>query len=57
MENILSSAKKLFQNLIFVYRQVLKSKKYLKLLGAKKIKYIGNLKFTQIEKDRNSFNR
>ena len=34
----------------------LRSKKYLQSLGAKKIKYIGNLKFTESEKNTNNLN-
>ena len=45
-----SSAKKLFQNFDMCLSASLESKNYLKLLGAKKISYIGNLKFTQSEK-------
>ena len=45
-----SSAKKLFQNFDMCLSSSLESKNYLKLLGAKKISYIGNLKFTQSEK-------
>ena len=37
--------------------QFQKSRKYLKLLGVKKIKYIGNLKFTQTEKDVSELNK
>ena len=35
----------------------LKSKNYLRLLGAKKIKYIGNLKFAQSERNENALNK
>ena len=45
-----SSAKKIFQNFDICLSSNLESKNYLKLLGAKKISYIGNLKFTQSEK-------
>jgi len=45
-----SSAKKIFQNFDICLSSSLTSKNYLKLLGAKKISYIGNLKFTQSEK-------
>ncbi len=45
-----SSAKELFQNFDICLSSSLESKNYLKLLGAKKISYIGNLKFTQSEK-------
>jgi len=45
-----SSAKKIFQNFDTCLSSSLVSKNYLKLLGAKKISYIGNLKFAQSEK-------
>ena len=45
-----SSAKKILQNFDICLSSSLESKNYLKLLGAKKISYIGNLKFTQSEK-------
>ena len=45
-----SSAKKIFQNFDMCLSSNLESKNYLKLLGAKKISYIGNLKFIQSEK-------
>ena len=45
-----SYAKTLFQNFDICLSSSLKSKNYLKSLGAKKIAYIGNLKFTQSEK-------
>tara|TARA_B100000780_G_C21114537_1_gene450778 strand:- start:1235 stop:2482 length:1248 start_codon:yes stop_codon:yes gene_type:complete len=46
-----SSAKTLFQKFDLCLSSSLKSKKYLKSLGAKKIKFIGNLKFTESEKN------
>ena len=46
-----STAKTFFQKFDICLCSNLKSKKYLKLLGAKKIKYIGNLKFAQSEKN------
>ena len=52
-KKIISSAKYLFKKFDICFSATIKSKKYLKLLGAKNIKYIGNLKFTQIEKDEN----
>ena len=52
MEIFHSTHELFFKNLIFVYAQILNLKKYLKFLGAKNIKYIGNLKFTQSEKER-----
>jgi 3-deoxy-D-manno-octulosonic-acid transferase len=45
------SAKKFFQKFNLCLSSSLSSSKYLTLLGAKKIKYIGNLKFSQTEKD------
>ena len=45
-----SSARKLFQNFDICLSSSLESKNYLKLLGAKKNSFIGNLKFTQSEK-------
>jgi 3-deoxy-D-manno-octulosonic-acid transferase len=46
-----SSAKIIFQKFDISLSASLKSKTYLKLLGAKNIKYIGNLKFSQTEKN------
>ena len=46
----ISSAKNLFEKFDICFSSSLQSKKYLKHLGAKKIKYIGNLKFSQTEK-------
>ena len=46
-----SSAKILFQKFDLCLSSNLKSKKYLKSLGAKKIKFIGNLKFTESERN------
>jgi 3-deoxy-D-manno-octulosonic-acid transferase len=46
-------SKKIFKNFDICFSSNLKSKKYLKLLGAKNIKTIGNLKFSQREKDEN----
>ncbi|MDB9738913.1 3-deoxy-D-manno-octulosonic acid transferase [Candidatus Pelagibacter sp.] len=48
-----SSAKKIFRNFDICLSSSLESKNFLKLLGAKKIFYIGNLKFTQSEKNTN----
>jgi len=45
-----ASAKNLFEKFDICLTSNLKSKKYLKILGAKKIKFIGNLKFSQAEK-------
>ena len=52
----ISFAKKLFQNFDICLASNLKSKKYLKTFGVKKIKFIGNLKFSQREKDENYIN-
>ena len=48
-----SSAKTFFSKFDVCFSSSLKSTKYLKSLGAKQIKYIGNLKFTESEKDSN----
>tara|TARA_B100000787_G_scaffold120698_1_gene90668 strand:+ start:1196 stop:2371 length:1176 start_codon:yes stop_codon:yes gene_type:complete len=45
-----SSAKKIFQEFDICLSSSQKSKKYLQSLGAKKIKFIGNLKFTESER-------
>ena len=44
-----SSARNIFKKFDICLSSNLKSKKYLKYLGAKNIKYVGNLKFTQTE--------
>ena len=52
-----SCARKIFQSFDLCLSSNFKSSKYLKFLGAKKIKFIGNLKFTESEiniKDLNS---
>ena len=51
-----SSSKKFFQKINLCLTSNLKSKRYLKLLGAKKIKFVGNLKFAEIENDINFLN-
>ena len=51
------SAKNIFQKFDICLSANLKSKNYLKSLGAKKIKYIGNLKFSQTENDKQILNR
>ena len=51
-----SSAKKIFQRFDLCLTSNLKSTKYLKLLGAKKIKFIGNLKFTESKKSTDKLN-
>ncbi len=50
------NAKKNFQKFDSCFASSLESKKYLELLGVKNIRFIGNLKFSQIEKDRNFLN-
>ena len=52
-----TTAKNIFQKFDICFSSNLKSKKYLKLLGAKNIKYIGNLKFTQTENDSSELNK
>lgn len=51
-----SNAKILFKKFDICLSSSLKSNNYLKSLGAKKIKYIGNLKFTQSENVPNKLN-
>ena len=53
----ITSAKSFFQKFDLCLSSSIKSKKYLKLLGAKKIKNIGNLKFSQTEKNENPLNK
>ena len=50
-------ARNIFQQFDICLSSNLKSRKYLKLLGVKKIRYIGNLKFTQTEKDNSELNK
>jgi 3-deoxy-D-manno-octulosonic-acid transferase len=52
----ISSSKKIFQMFDVCLVSNLKSKKYLQYLGAKNIKYLGNLKFTESEKSVNNLN-
>ena len=47
------SARKIFQSFDICLSSSKKSSRYLKLLGAKKIKFIGNLKFSESENDKN----
>ena len=49
-------SKEIFKKFDLCLASNLKSLKYLKLLGAKKIKYIGNLKFSESEKDSSTLN-
>ena len=50
-------SKVLFKKFDICFSSSLKTKKYLKYLGAKKIKYIGNLKFTESEKNTDILNK
>ena len=52
-----SNAKKIFQKFDVCLSSSAKSSQYLKLLGAKKIKSIGNLKFTESENNKNYLNK
>jgi 3-deoxy-D-manno-octulosonic-acid transferase len=52
-----SSSKKLFQKFDICFSSSIQSKKYLQSLGAKKIKHIGNLKFSQTEKREDLLNK
>ena len=53
----ISSAKNLFEKFDMCLSSNYESINYLRFLGAKKIKYIGNLKFSQMEKDEDLLNR
>jgi len=52
-----SSANDIFQKFDVCLCSNLKSKNFLKFLGAKKIKYIGNLKFTQTENNKTNLSK
>ena len=52
-----SSAKNIFQKFDICLSSNLKSINYLKYFGVKKIKYIGNLKFSQTENDKTDLNK
>tara|TARA_B100000787_G_scaffold21289_1_gene14430 strand:+ start:1751 stop:2998 length:1248 start_codon:yes stop_codon:yes gene_type:complete len=52
-----SNAKKIFQKFDVCLSSSARSSQYLKLLGAKKIKSIGNLKFTESENNKNYLNK
>ena len=52
-----ASARNVFQKFDICLSSNLKSKNYLKSLGAKNIKYIGNLKFSQTENGKISLNK
>ena len=51
------SSKMIFKKFDVCLSSSKKSKNYLKLLGARKIKYIGNLKFSQTKKSENNLNK
>jgi 3-deoxy-D-manno-octulosonic-acid transferase len=51
-----TSAKKIFQEFDICLPSSVESSHYLKFLGAKKIKFIGNLKFTETEYNKNDLN-
>ena len=51
------SARKIFQKFDICLSSNLRSKNYLKSLGAKNIKYIGNLKFSQTEDSKTDLNK
>ena len=51
------STRNIFQKFDICLASSLKSKNYLKSLGAKKIKYIGNLKFSQTESSKKDLNK
>jgi len=51
------TAKNIFQKFDICFSSTLQSKKYLKSLGAKNIRYIGNLKFSQTEKKEDFLNK
>jgi len=50
-KNFISLSKSLFERFDICLSSSIETKKHLHLLGAKKIKYIGNLKFSQSEKN------
>ena len=52
-----SSARILFQKFDVCLTASLKSKNYLRLLGSQRVKYIGNLKFIQSEKNKGDLNK
>ena len=49
--------KNFLANLIYAYQQAMKQKNYLKSLGVKKVKFIGNLKFSESEKEQYEINK
>jgi len=52
-----SNAKKIFQKFDMCLSSSIKSSQYLRLIGVKKIKFIGNLKFTESENNINDLNK
>tara|TARA_B100000902_G_scaffold173157_1_gene167152 strand:- start:53 stop:1306 length:1254 start_codon:yes stop_codon:yes gene_type:complete len=46
-------SKKIFGNILFCLASSNESKKYLKKLGIKNVKFLGNLKFSQLENEKN----
>ena len=51
------SAKKIFQSFDICLSSSIRSSRYLRLLGANKIKFIGNLKFTESENSKNDLSK
>jgi len=51
------NARKIFQKFDVCLSSSLRSSRYLRLLGAKKIKFIGNLKFTESENNKNDLHK
>ena len=51
------TAKKIFQSFDICLSSSIKSSRYLRLLGAKKLRFIGNLKFTESENSKNTLNK
>ena len=54
-KNISSTAKMLFNNFDICFSQNQETRKYLKHLGARKIKLIGNLKFSESKNQKNNY--
>ena len=52
-----TSAKKIFQEFDMCLSSSVESSQYLKFLGVKKIKFVGNLKFTESEYNKNDLNK
>ena len=55
-KRFLPSAKNLFKKFDICFPSSIKSKKYLQFLGAQKVKYIGNLKFSETETNKDYLN-